>query len=172
MISRQCFTDLAAGNVGIGITNPSQKLSVGASGDGSVAIANSWTTYSDQRLKKNVSVIDSALEKISKLSGYFFQWKKGSDKSRQIGVMAQEVEKIFPELVKQGADGIKSVDYPKLAVPMLEAIKSLKGQVDQLKDENAVFKSENTILKSENEVMKAYLCDKDPSAPFCERIHE
>jgi hypothetical protein len=44
---------------------------VGDSGDGSVAIANSWTTYSDCRLKKGIQIIDNALEKISRLAGYF-----------------------------------------------------------------------------------------------------
>ncbi len=141
------------GNVGIGTTSPAQRLSVGASGDGSVAIANSWTTYSDERLKKDISIIDNALDKISKIAGYFFYWKKGSDDSRQIGVMAQEVEEIFPEVVKTGSDGIKSVDYPKLVAPMIEAIKTLKDQ--------------NETLKSDNESMRVVLCDLRPDAAFC-----
>ncbi len=141
------------GNVGIGTASPSQRLSVGASGDGSVAIANSWTTYSDERLKEDISIIDNALDKISKIAGYFFYWKKGSDDSRQIGVIAQEVEEIFPEVVKTGSDGIKSVDYPKLVAPMIEAIKTLKDQ--------------NETLKADKESMRVVLCDLRPGAAFC-----
>ncbi|MCX6117746.1 MAG: tail fiber domain-containing protein [Proteobacteria bacterium] len=164
----------ADGNFGIGNTNPSQKLAVGASGDGSVAIANSWTTYSDKRLKKNVSVIDNALEKISKITGVFFNWKKGDDSSRQIGVMAQDVEKIFPELVKEGSDGIKSVDYPKLVAPMIEAVKSLKSKVERLTKENIAMKQDNDVLKHDNTALKEglfsireYLCKKEPDASIC-----
>jgi hypothetical protein len=156
------------GNVGIGNTGPTQRLSVGASGDGSVAIANSWTTYSDKRLKKDVSIIDNALEKISKLAGYFFYWKKGDDASRQVGVMAQDVEEIFPEVVKTGSDGIKSVDYPKLVAPMIQAIKELKAEKDR---DIALLRSEKDLeieqLKASNNAMKEVLCDMMPKARFC-----
>ena len=165
---------IISGNVGIGNSSPSQKLSVGESGDGSVAIANSWTTYSDKRLKKDVSVIDNALSKISKLAGYFFYWKKGDDASRQVGVMAQDVEEIFPEVVKTGSDGIKAVDYPKLVAPMIEAIKALKNQNEYLKTQNEDLKTrtksledDNRSLKNDSVIIKKYICDRDPDTEIC-----
>jgi len=120
------------GNVGVGTTSPGQKLQVGSSGDGSVAIANAWNTFSDIRLKKDLSPIQNSCAIVNQLNGYYFYWKKGKDKTRQIGVVAQEVEKVLPELVKTGSDGIKTVDYPKLSAVLIEAVKTQQKQIDAL----------------------------------------
>ncbi|MCM2278902.1 MAG: tail fiber domain-containing protein [Oligoflexia bacterium] len=139
--------------IGLGIFTASQKLQVGNSGDGSVAVANAWNTFSDLRLKADLERIPDACELVDQLNGYYFRWKDGSDRSRQIGVIAQEVQKVLPELVKNGTDGIKTVDYPKLTAVLIEAAKEHNRQLAALKEENAV--------------LKAYLCAKDASAPFC-----
>ncbi|MFA5928414.1 MAG: tail fiber domain-containing protein, partial [Candidatus Margulisiibacteriota bacterium] len=84
----------SVGNVGIGTSAPGYRLQVGVAGDGSEARANAWNSLSDIRLKTNLVRMNSALEKISRLNGYYFDWKQGADKSRQIGVIAQEVETV------------------------------------------------------------------------------
>jgi len=125
------------GNVGIGTTGPTQKLQVGASGDGSVALANAWNTFSDIRLKRDLTKIQDALKKLEKLNGYYYFWKNGEDQSRQVGVVALEVEKVLPELVKTGEDGIKTVDYPKLTALLIEVAKEQARDAAQIKVDSA-----------------------------------
>ncbi len=142
------------GNIGIGTTVPSAKLQVGNMGDGSMAMANSWSMFSDKRLKKNFQQIPHVLEKLETINGYYYQWKTGKDQSRKLGVMAQEIEKVFPEVVAQGKDGIKSVSYGHLIAPVIEGVKDLNAKIKSLEVENASLKN--------------YLCQKDPKAPFCQ----
>lgn len=142
------------GNIGIGTTAPSARLQVGMNGDGSTAIANSWSVFSDKRLKKNFQQIPHVLEKLEAINGYYYQWKNGKDQSRKLGVMAQEIEKVFPEVVAQGKDGIKSVSYGHLVAPVIEGVKDLNAKIKSLEAENAALKN--------------YLCQKDPKAPFCQ----
>ncbi len=85
---------------------------------------------SDRNLKKNIIPISNALEKIQKLQGYEFDWKK--DDTHSIWVIAQEVEKIFPELVSESQDAygkkFKTVQYGNLVAPLIEATKELSAQ--------------------------------------------
>ena len=165
-------------------TNPTQKLQVGPSGDGSVALANAWNTFSDIRLKRDLVKLPEALNKLEELNGYYYFWKDGEDQNRQVGVVAQEVERVLPELVKTGQDGIKTVDYPKLTVLLIEAAKQLKADKDrdiaQLKEEkdsdiaqlkaDAEKKDEDiSQLKADNEAIRAFLCQTQPQGPFCKR---
>lgn len=89
---------------------------------GDVQAAN-FNTTSDIALKENLNIIDSPLAKIEQLNGYTFNWKE--NKKEAIGIVAQEVEKVFPELVITGTDGVKRVNYDSLIPVMLEAIKEL-----------------------------------------------
>jgi len=108
--------------------------------DGNV-IAYSTTT-SDERLKKDIVKIDNALDKVSQLSGYTFEYKKDGRKSA--GIIAQEVEKVMPSAVtettlpvKMGQDDetlYKVVQYDQLHGLMIEAIKELKAEIEELKN--------------------------------------
>jgi hypothetical protein len=81
---------------------------------------------SDERLKDNIHAIPNALEKVKKLSGVTFEWNNLSDKTgSDIGVIAQEVEKVLPEIVVTREDGYKAVRYEKLIPLLIEAIKEL-----------------------------------------------
>ncbi len=113
-----------AGNVGIGML-PTVKFNVNG-----VALAQAWNITSDVRLKKNIYQITGALKKINKIRGVFFDWKK--DNKHSVGVVAQEVEDVLPEVVTTGLDGYKSVDYGKLTPLLIEAIKELKQKNDIL----------------------------------------
>jgi hypothetical protein len=126
--------------MGVGTASPTVKFQVGANGDGTVARANSWTTFSDERFKKDIIYIDHALEKLNQIGGYYYQWKEGEDKSRQAGLMAQEVEKVLPEIVQTDAAGYKSVDYGKMNALLIEAIKELQRNVTELRKENETMR--------------------------------
>ena len=103
--------------------------------DGDV-IAYSTTIASDERLKENVKVIDNALDKIDQLRGVTFDWIDRGDK-RSGGVIAQELEKVMPELVKEvenlkTEDSFKAVDYNGLIGLLIEAVKELKDNCNCL----------------------------------------
>jgi hypothetical protein len=118
--------------VGIGTINPLYRLQVGTIGDGSEARANAWNTFSDQRFKTNIEEIPGALDKIDNLHGYYYHWNNGKDPSRQAGLMAQEVEKVLPEIVSTDSEGYKSVDYGKMNALLLQAIKEQQKQIEEL----------------------------------------
>ena len=104
--------------------------------DGDV-IAYSTVTNSDRRLKTDISTIENASEKVSKLRGVEYTWDYGKHKGkRDIGLIAQEVEEVVPEVVSEGEllDGTtaKRVDYAKLVGLLIEANKELQDRVEQL----------------------------------------
>ena len=104
--------------------------------DGDV-IAYSTTTPSDERLKENVKVIDNALDKLDQLRGVTFDWIDRDDK-RSGGIIAQELEKVMPELVKEvdslkSEDGFKAVDYNGLIGLLIEAVKELNDKCNNCK---------------------------------------
>jgi hypothetical protein len=87
---------------------------------------------SDERLKKNIQTIDNALEKVLSLRGVEFDFISGG--KHQIGVIAQEVEKIVPEVVEENFDGYSGVDYQKLVSLLIEAVKEQQKQIENLKN--------------------------------------
>lgn len=126
------------GNVGIGTSAPSVRLQV--SGD---IIANSIAGSSDLRFKTNVRSISSPLEKVKSLRGVYFNWdqksfpnKDFSDKT-ELGFIAQEVEKVLPEVVSRdnSPEEYRSVKYDKVVALLVEAIKEQQKQIDSLKSQ-------------------------------------
>jgi len=91
---------------------------------------------SDERLKDNITPIQNTLEKVDKLGGYEFDWNANQHtyEGHDIGVIAQEIEAQFPELVVTREDGYKAVKYEKLTAVLIQAIKELKTEVDNLKN--------------------------------------
>ena len=114
------------------------------------------TTYgpSDTKLKTNLTEIKSGLKLLTKLSGYYFNWNDLAKKEfnysddEQVGVIAQDVEKIFPQLVVTNSKGYKAVDYSKFSPIIIEAIKEQQSQIEDLKSENEVLKRKlNEIIE-------------------------
>ena len=91
------------------------------------------TAFSDARLKENISTIENALDKVDNLRGVNYNMKDSDD--AKIGVIAQEVEEILPQVVHTSDDEMqtKSVDYGKLCAVLIEAVKELKKEVEELK---------------------------------------
>lgn len=92
------------------------------------------TAFSDIRLKENIEVIPNALEKVCTLRGVTYNRTDLTNKNRQSGVIAQEVEKVLPEVVQTNEEGIKSVAYGNLVGLLIESIKELKARVEELEN--------------------------------------
>lgn len=88
--------------------------------------AVNFNSTSDASLKENLNIIESPLDKISQLNGYTFNWKK--NKRESVGIVAQEVEKVLPQVVITDTNGIKKVSYDSLIPLLIEAIKELKNK--------------------------------------------
>ena len=92
---------------------------------------------SDKRLKKNIIRIDDAVSKISQLSGMTFEWKESKNKEyhneREAGIIAQDVQKVLPEAVKERDDGYLAVKYEQLIPLLIEAVKEQQEQINELK---------------------------------------
>ena len=102
---------------------------------GNMTAAGTVTANSDIKLKENIEVITDALERVSKIRGVTFTRNDQEDKKkRHVGVIAQEVEKVLPEVVMEGNDGIKSVAYGNLVGLLIEAIKEQQMQINELKN--------------------------------------
>jgi hypothetical protein len=121
-----------SGYVGIGRTNPSYGLDVGtASGNAGSIRAYAYYYGSDKKLKKDIRPIKQALEKIKKIEGIKFKWKQNNEES--IGLIAQDVEKVFPEIVNTPKNSHKSIQYGNLVAPIIEAIKELSNDFETVK---------------------------------------
>jgi hypothetical protein len=120
----------SAGNVGIGTTAPDYKLRV----EGTVA-AYSWVTLSDISLKKDIQPLNyGILDKVLKLNPVSFYWKdENMDKEKHFGFIAQEVEEVLPELVRQDSQGKKILNYNELVPYLVRAIQEQQKEIEELK---------------------------------------
>ena len=119
-------------------------IGVGTAGSGvagEIRATNDITAYysSDIRLKENIQPIQNALEKVESISGNTYDWKEGfeeihSHKGNDIGVIAQEIEEILPQIVTNRDNGYKAVQYEKIVALLIEAIKELSAKVKQLEN--------------------------------------
>ena len=95
---------------------------------------------SDKRLKENIKPIESALDKVMKLQGVTFDWKQKEDVildiKEDIGFIAQDVQKVVPELIRENSNGLLSMRHQGMAPILLEAIKELKAEIDLLKSKS------------------------------------
>jgi hypothetical protein len=94
---------------------------------------------SDIRLKENIHPILHALEKVKSISGNTYDWKAGFDeihshKGNDIGVIAQEIEAVLPQIVTNRDNGYKAVQYEKIIPLLVEAIKELSAKIDRLEN--------------------------------------
>ena len=98
---------------------------------GNLTASGTVTANSDERLKENVETIEDALEKVKQLRGVEYDHKKTGDHC--LGVIAQEVEKIVPDVVYEDALGVKSVAYMNMVALLIEVVKDQQKQIDELK---------------------------------------
>jgi hypothetical protein len=107
-------------------------LTIDASEAGAATFNNNVTAYSDERLKDNIETLTNGLDKVEQLRGVTYT----RDEKESIGVIAQEVEKILPEIVLTADDeiGTKSVDYSRLTAVLIEAVKELSAKLEKLEN--------------------------------------
>jgi uncharacterized coiled-coil protein SlyX len=108
---------------------------------GEIRALGDITAYysSDIRLKENIIPIENALSKVESISGNTYDWKEGFDeihshKGNDVGVIAQEIEEILPQIVTNRDNGYKAVQYEKIIPLLIEAIKELSSKVDRLEN--------------------------------------
>jgi hypothetical protein len=138
---------IVSDKVGINIVSPSQTLDVNGNvrirsiGSGAyagpvnrMADGTLTTATSDRRLKTNIKTLENSLQKVMQLRGISFTWKNNPEYGTRIGFIAQEFEKVIPELVfTNEADGYKGINYAEANAILVEAIKELKNENDQLR---------------------------------------
>ena len=107
-------------------------LTLDMSAAGAATFNDNVTAYSDERLKDNIETLEDGLDKVEQLRGVTYT----RNEKENIGVIAQEVEKILPEIVLTADDemGTKSVDYSRLTAVLIEAVKDLSARVKELED--------------------------------------
>ena len=110
--------------------------------DGTTTIAGDLTINSDARLKANIISLGSTLTKLLQIDGKSYTMKKDENKKQKIGVLAQDIEKVFPELVSE-SNGIKSVNYQGLIPVLINALKEQDGKIKE--QEKRLFILENII---------------------------
>jgi hypothetical protein len=91
---------------------------------------------SDERLKDNIKPITEPLWKVSQIGGYTFDWNEKQDtyEGHDVGVVAQEIHKVLPEVVAERSNGYLGVKYEKIVPLLIESIKELKKEVDDIKE--------------------------------------
>lgn len=116
--------------------------------NGSMWIAGGLSQSSDSRLKTAIVPISAPLQKITQITGVTYHWKDPSrDQSEQIGVIAQDVEKVFPQAVTDGPDGFKAVNYSALIGPLIEAIKQQQQEIAEQQKEIATLQAQVAALQ-------------------------
>ena len=135
-----------SGLISVGADNGSFINLIGSTGN--IDISGSLSQSSDRRLKKNIKTLTSGLSIVNQLRGVRYNWKDESRTGNKIGFIAQEVEDVLPELVKTRENGFKGVNYAEMTAVLVEAVKELSKQIDELKNENAALKTEASKVQS------------------------
>jgi len=143
-----------SGNVGIGLTNPTYKLHV----NGAIRTLAINET-SDIRMKKDITELSNSLDKVLKMRGVNYNWRKDEfpesdfEEGLQYGLIAQELEKIIPELVETDSEGWKSIEYSHLVPLLIEAIKEQQVTIQSLSAQNTSFVQQMDEMKAWQEAI-------------------
>jgi hypothetical protein len=138
------------GGVGIQTTNVTNSLTIGQ-GQGA-AIADGWGTYSSQRFKTDIKTLPDALDKVERLRGVSYTLKATG--KHEIGVIAEEVGKVVPEVVSYEANGkdARSVDYTRLTALLIEATKQqqaeIAGALSEIKSQQSTIRKQAASIAS------------------------
>jgi hypothetical protein len=129
-----------------GTTGGSTQLYVRSGGSGGVRLdagSTGWVGDSDIRLKDIEKPIENAVESLSTLQTIYYSWKNSENKSLHLGLIAQEVEAVFPEIVSESSiSNMKGVNYMELIPVLIKAIQELSAKVETLEDEIQTLKQQ------------------------------
>jgi hypothetical protein len=145
----------ASGFVGVGVSAPTHIFQVGQ-GLGA-AFSDSWSTYSSRRWKTNIQTLPNALAKVEQLRGVSYDLK-GSGK-HEIGVIAEEVGKVVPEVVSFETNGkdAQGVDYSRLTAVLIEAVKEQQRQIQEQRQQIRVQQRQIARLNGKVGVLETAL---------------
>ena len=115
--------------------------------NGNATLAGDLTINSDARLKDNIRPLGSTLDKLHQIEGKTYTFLKDEEHTPKIGVLAQEVQAVFPELVTEGADGILSVNYQGLVPVLINAINEQEAKIAALEAQNAEIKELKEMVR-------------------------
>jgi hypothetical protein len=115
--------------------------------NGNATLSGDLTINSDERLKDNIQPLGSTLNKLHQIEGKTYSFKKDEEHTPKIGVLAQEVQAVFPELVTEGADGILSVNYQGLVPVLINAINEQDAKIAALEAQNAEIKELKEMVR-------------------------
>jgi len=152
-------SDATAGNVGIGsfAAAPTYKLQLSLDSAGKPG-GGSWADSSDIRLKNNIRPINNALDKMLALKGITYQWKNPKEHGDMTGVymgmIAQDVEKVFPEWVKTDINGYKTLGFIGFEALTTEAVRELKAENNELKAKNIELELRVKALETKLDISK------------------
>lgn len=117
----------------IGFLNSGGSWSLRMDNSGNATATGDVTAYSDARVKENVITVENALDKILNLRGVYYNRIDTEDKRRKVGVIAQEIMEVLPEVVGKDTDGMYNVAYGNIVGVLIEAIKEQQKMIDELK---------------------------------------
>ena len=115
--------------------------------NGNATLSGDLTINSDERLKDNIQPLGSTLNKLHQIEAKTYSLKKDEEHTPKIGVLAQEVQAVFPELVTEGADGILSVNYQGLVPVLINAINEQDAKIAALEAQNAEIKELKEMVR-------------------------
>lgn len=121
----------------------------GAATFNSSVTASAYLYSSDERLKANIQPLELSLDDLEGIHTYRYHYKTDEEKKVRIGVMAQEVQSVFPEAVQTGEDGMMRVDYPALVPVLIEAVNLLNTQAKNMRERMETLEADNDNLRME-----------------------
>ncbi len=160
--SREVMRINGSGNVGIGTSTPTQRLTV----NGNV-LANNVAVPSSIRFKDHVIPLDDALARLGEIDGVRFDWKSqwAADRDgrvHDIGFVAEDVEKVFPEIVFRNEAGeVIGMDYSRMTAVAVSAIKQLKSENDALRAQGEALRAESAELRARLDKLEAKINGPD-----------
>lgn len=114
----------------VGVNTSAENLTYNLEVSGSIRASEGLLSNSDERLKENIYPIEDALSKVSEIEGVYFNWKDKDE--NQVGVIAQQVKKVFPEVVSEDNNSYLSVDYSKLVPLLIGAVNEQSSIIEGL----------------------------------------
>lgn len=122
--------------------------------NGNLFYTGEFGQASDVKFKRNIEPLSHVLSKLQLINGVYFDWREDEypemvfSKGRQVGVIAQELEKVFPELVQTTSKGYKTVDYTKISAILIEAVKEQQVTINEMQKQIEILKSTIELVKN------------------------
>ena len=159
-------TDNAAFVIGNGTASNAVSDAFVVRFNGNATLSGNLTINSDERLKDNIQPLGSTLNKLHQIEAKTYSLKKDEEHTPKIGVLAQEVQAVFPELVNEGADGILSVNYQGLVPVLINAINEQQLKMSEQDAKIAALEAQNAEIKELKEMVRVLALQQSQTTSF------